>query len=79
MPTNEDNVIPESLFSQNLRLPSKTYFFDIREAKSGVKYLTMAESRVQDGQRSRSYFTLFPEQIDDFCKVLAVMQSKLKE
>jgi hypothetical protein len=79
MPTSEDRVFPESLFSQNLRTPTKTYYFDVREAKNGVKYLTIAESRIQDGQRTRSYFTIFPEQLDEFCKILVAMQAKIKE
>ncbi len=79
MPTPEDRIFPESLFSQNMRTPTKTYYFDIREAKNGIKYLTIAESRIQDGQRIRSYFTIFPEQIDEFCKILETMHSKIKE
>lgn len=74
---NEDRF-PESLYSQNYRLPTKTYYFDIREAKTGTKFLTIVESRIQDGERSRSYFTLFPEQIDEFMKVIEDMRDKLK-
>lgn len=73
-----DNVFPEALYSQIMKCAAKSYFFDIREAKGGTKYLTVAESKIQDGQRSRAYMTLFPEQLDEFINIMQDMQLKLK-
>ena len=36
--------MPEAIYSTKLMAGGKTYFFDIREAQSGDKYLQITES-----------------------------------
>lgn len=76
-----DQIIPESLYSQNLRAKNnmKTYFFDIREARNGIKFLTIAESKLTYGQRMRQYFTLSNEEVEEFAKIMQDMASKIKQ
>ena len=72
-------LFPRAYIQEVQRTATKTYYFDVREAKNGIKYLTIAESRIQDGTRTRNYFTLFPEQIGDFLVILQDMSEKLKQ
>jgi len=76
---NEERTYPESLHSQSLKLLGKTYYFDVKEAKNGKKYLTIAETRLQEGVRVRNSLIIFDDQIDEFCKVVDEMHPKLKE
>ena len=71
--------MPEySLHSQNVQTKSKTYFFDVKEAKNGNKYLSITESRMKDGQRMRSTITVFPDNLQAFTQTLQEVQEKVK-
>ena len=71
--------MPEpSLYSQNLPTKGKTYFFDVKAAKNGNKYLSITESRIKDGQKYRSTVTIFSDQIDQFSQAVADIKEKVK-
>lgn len=85
MPTSEaknddaGRPFPQSIYTKNIKVGYKTYYFDLREGKSGTKYLSIAETKVQDGERMRTFANIFPEQIDEYCKILEEMRLKMKE
>ena len=54
------------IYTQNLKASGKTYFFDVKAAKNGNKYLSVSESWIKDGQKHRGNITIFPEQLQDF-------------
>lgn len=60
------------LESKTLKCGKRTYFFDVKQAANGNKYLRITESRfVKEGEeRKRNYFTLFKEGFDGFIKIL---------
>ncbi len=65
-----------SLYSQNLKTSSKTYFFDVKAAKNGSKYLAITEARIKDGQKFRSTITVFQDNLKDFTQSLAETAEK---
>lgn len=66
------------LYSQNLKTKSKMYFFDVKAAKNGNKYLTISESWIKDGQKHRSSVTIFAESLSEFSQAVSQMQEKVK-
>ncbi len=58
----------DAIFSTSVKGGGKTYFFDVKQAKSGSqsKFLQVTESRLQDGQAKRNSITIFPEQMQAF-------------
>lgn len=67
-----------ALFSQNLKTKGKTYFFDVKAAKNGNKYLNITESWIKDGQKFRSTLTVFSDNMGEFSRTVAEMQEKVK-
>ncbi len=64
----------EAIYSKRLQCGSKTYFFDIRETKSGDKYLQITESRLlKEGGRRKSDVAIFKEHLEDFKRMLEQM------
>jgi hypothetical protein len=55
-----------AIFSTMVRAGRTTYFVDIREAKNGHKYLSIAESQLNGDQRKRSTVRVFNEAIVQF-------------
>jgi hypothetical protein len=55
-----------------LKCGERTYFFDVKEARNGNKYLKITESRfVKEGEeRKRNSLTLFKEDIEGFKKII---------
>ena len=72
----EQSTQPNSLYSQNVKTKSNTYFFDVKEAKNGNKYLSITETRIKDGQKFRSSITLFPDNFKEFSETLVQVQEK---
>ena len=67
------------LFSQNLKTKSNTYFFDVKAAKNGNKYLNITETRMQkDGQKFRNTITVFSNNLEEFNRAFAEIQEKVK-
>jgi hypothetical protein len=68
-----------ALFSSNLKAGNKTYFFDVKAAKNGNKYLTITDSSInKDGQKFRSTVTVFQDQMQNFNQAVQEMLEKVK-
>jgi hypothetical protein len=67
-----------ALYTQNLKTTGKTYFFDVKTAKNGSKYLKISESWIKDGQRHRGNITVFEKDLQDFNKAVVEVQDKTK-
>jgi hypothetical protein len=69
----------DTLASETLKTSGRTYFFDVKEAKSGRPYLSVTETRYdkESGQRERSCLIFYPESIRDFHKTFQNMARQL--
>lgn len=67
-----------ALYSQNMQTKSQTYFFDLRQAKNGGKYVTITQSRIKDGQKIRHSLTVFADQMQQFSEVMDQVMEKAK-
>jgi len=67
--------------SKLVKAGSRTYFFDIKEAKNGKRYLVLTESRLvgdkNKNEHQRSSLIIFPEQAKEFAEVVNEMTAKL--
>jgi hypothetical protein len=54
------------LFTDKLTAGSRTYFFDIKAAKDGTRYLVISESRLKDASREHTRVMVFEENLDAF-------------
>jgi len=65
--------------SRMVKAGGRTYFFDLREAQNGKKFLVLTESRwAEDGQEyKRSSIILFPDQAQEFSQTVGEMAAKL--
>lgn len=67
--------------SKLVKAGARTYFFDIKKAKNGKKYLVLTESRLvgdeNKKERQRSTLILFPEQAKEFAEMVNEMTAKL--
>lgn len=61
--------------SKTVQAKSRTYFFDIRQAKTGKNFLSITESRYnrESNERQRSTIILFPDAIRGFAKTFELM------
>jgi hypothetical protein len=66
------------IYSQNIKTKGQTYFFDIKAAKNGNKYLSICQSWLRDGQGHRSTLTVFKNDLDQFSQAVAELQEKVK-
>jgi len=67
-----------SLYSQDLKTSSQTYFFDVKAAKNGSKYLTITQSRIKDGQKFRNSIIVFSNDWTNFNQNVTEIQDKAK-
>ena len=74
----EQPQITPALYSSKLPTKSQTYFFDVRQAKNGSKYLTITQSRIKDGQKLRNTISLFFSDLEGFNTIFAETQEKVK-
>jgi len=65
-----------ALYSQELKTKGKMYFFDVKAAKNGAKYVRISEHWMKDGQPHRGTVTVFKEQLEDFAKTFSEMAEK---
>ena len=57
----------DALYSTMVRSGRTTYFVDVRKAKNGSKYLSIAESRLDgEDKKQRSTVRVFGETVDQF-------------
>ena len=62
-----------------LRFGKRTYFFDIKEASNGSKYLRITESSfTKENERKRNSFILFKEDLKEFIKKTKEFDGKLE-
>lgn len=66
------------LFSKHFKGGSQSYFFDVKAAKNGSKYLAITQSRIKDGQKFRNSIVLFSNDLPEFNEAFAEMQEKVK-
>lgn len=55
-----------AIYSTMVRSGKTTYFVDVREAKNGNRYLSIAESRISGEEKKRTTVRVFGETIDQF-------------
>jgi len=55
-----------AIYSTMVRSGKTTYFVDVREAKNGNKYISIAESKVSGDEKKRSTVRVFGESIGPF-------------
>jgi hypothetical protein len=66
------------IYSQNLKTKGQMYFFDVKAAKNGNKYMSISQSWIKDGQGHRGTVTVFQNDMQEFLKALAEVQDKVK-
>ncbi len=66
--------------SQTVRAGSITYFFDVKETKTGKPYLAITESRFQgEGiQRKRKTISVFHEHFSNFLEALNTVAGRVQ-
>ncbi len=58
---------PDALFSSMVRAGRTTYFVDVKEAKTGKKYLSISENHLEEGdKKTRVTIRVFKDSIDQF-------------
>lgn len=65
------NISPQKMSdaikSMQVKVGKKFYFFDVKQAKNGNKYLQITESRLEpNGERIRNSITVFPDHLAEF-------------
>ena len=56
-----------AVFSTMVRAGKTTYFVDVREAKNGNRFLSIAESRIdEEEKRQRTTLRVFGETVEPF-------------
>lgn len=61
-----------------LRFGKRTYFFDVKDASNGNKYLKITESRfIKEGERRRNVFTFFKDDVKDFTNKMKELSKAL--
>lgn len=69
----------KSLFSTMVRAGRTTYFVDVKEAKNGNKYLSIAETRINGEERKRVSLRVFGEAVQDFRQAVEEAVSALSQ
>lgn len=72
-------AIQPPIFSTVVQGSGKTYFFDVKQSKSGKqsKYIQITETRLHEGQRVRQSVTVFPDHLDAFLDALAAAKENM--
>ncbi|MDR3642761.1 MAG: DUF3276 family protein [Candidatus Doudnabacteria bacterium] len=65
------------IYSQNLKTKGQMYFFDVKAAKNGHKYLSIGQSWIKDGMGHRGNVTVFQNDLQEFLKALNEAQEKV--
>lgn len=60
----------QALFTAQVKGRGRAYFFDVREAQGGGRYLVISESRRTDSGHERSRVVVFPDQVGEFAEAL---------
>jgi len=60
-----------AIFSTMIRSGRTTYFLDVRESKSGNKFLAISESRLDsENKKQRSTIRIFGDTVQEFRKAI---------
>lgn len=71
--------IQEKVFGQMVKAGGKTYFFDVKKASNGSKYLTIAESyKKQTGEKVINRLLIFKDHFQEFVGTLNEVQKYLQ-
>ncbi len=65
------------IFSQDLKTKGQTYFFDVREAKNGSKYVSISQSWISNGQGHRGNITVFKNDLEQFLEIASGLLDKV--
>lgn len=60
----------KELFSERVKAGSRTYFFDVKEAATGAKYLVINESKKVGESHEHNRIMIFQEDIQSFSEGL---------
>ena len=62
----------ETTTGKVIKAGKRTYFFDVKQTKTGEQYLVITESRLagEDKTRKRSAIMVFAETVDEFMNTL---------
>ena len=61
----------ETLFSEQVKAGSRTYFIDVQRASTGARYLKISESRLgEDGEHVHNRVMVFEENLPEFLEGL---------
>jgi hypothetical protein len=75
----EQLQVPQPLYTQNMKTKGNNYFFDIRAAKNGHKFLCISESWIsKDGQKHHSSITVFQDNLGEFKQAVEELAEKVK-
>jgi len=73
----------KELFTQKVAAGTRTYFFDVKEARDGTKYLVISESKQADSSYGHCKVMIFQEYLEVFAegfrKALQFLDVKTKE
>ena len=58
------------LFTEKVVAGSRTYFFDVKEAKDGTKYLVISETRQSGTSHEHARLMIFEEHLESFAEGL---------
>jgi hypothetical protein len=59
------------LFTTKFSQGRRTFFFDVKKSKNEKPYLRITASSVRGDERSRSYLTIFDNEVHDFQQAIA--------
>ena len=76
---NNDQQPRKELFKEKVVTKDRTYFFDVKEALNGNKYLTINESRKVGDKNEYSRILVFENQIPAFTEGFKKVYNFLKE
>ncbi|MBE2273381.1 MAG: DUF3276 family protein [Flavobacteriales bacterium] len=65
------------IFTKVLKAGRRTYFFDVRETKAGDYYLTITESKKNDGDFIRHSILIYEEDFEKIFEALAKIKERM--
>ena len=81
----ENNNNMHDIFSKSVRAGKRTYFFDVKETKSGEYYITLTESKKRlNGENGKFFYEkhklfLYKEDFEKFSEGLQTVTDYIKE
>lgn len=59
-----------AIFSEKVAAGQRTYFFDVKEATGGAKYLVISESKKVGDGYERNRIVIFNDGVTNFCETM---------